>query len=107
MTTVVSRDGTEIAWWTTGDGPPLLLVHGTSGVHDASPRCSRSWNRTERSTPWTGAVRGASGDVPDYDLEREFEDVAAVVDAIAEGSGSPVDVYGHSTAGSAPSARRC
>jgi pimeloyl-ACP methyl ester carboxylesterase len=40
--------------------------------------------------------RGASGDGPDYDLAREFEDVAAVVDAVAAASGSAVDLYGHS-----------
>jgi len=34
-----------------------------------------------------------------YALEREFEDVAAVVDAAAEASGSAVDVYGHSHGG--------
>jgi pimeloyl-ACP methyl ester carboxylesterase len=43
--------------------------------------------------------RGASGDAPDYHLAREFEDVAAVVDAVAEASGSAVDVYGHSFGG--------
>jgi pimeloyl-ACP methyl ester carboxylesterase len=32
-------------------------------------------------------------------VEREYEDVAAVVDAVAETSGSPVDVYGHSHGG--------
>ena len=43
--------------------------------------------------------RGGSGDAPDYELARELEDVAAVIDAIAEASGSPVDVYGHSYGG--------
>jgi pimeloyl-ACP methyl ester carboxylesterase len=43
--------------------------------------------------------RGASGDGPDYALAREFEDVAAVVEAVAENSRSPVDVYGHSHGG--------
>jgi len=40
--------------------------------------------------------RGGSGDAEEYTLEREYEDVAAVVDAVAEASGSAVDVYGHS-----------
>ena len=43
--------------------------------------------------------RGASGDHPEYDVDREFEDIAAVVDAAAEQSGSPVDLYGHSLGG--------
>lgn len=30
VTRVTSRDGTEIAYSTTGEGPPLVLVHGTS-----------------------------------------------------------------------------
>jgi pimeloyl-ACP methyl ester carboxylesterase len=37
--------------------------------------------------------RGGSGDSEYYSIEREFEDVAAVVDSIGE----PVDVLGHST----------
>jgi hypothetical protein len=33
ITRVVSRDGTKIAYWTSGDGPPLVLVHGTTADH--------------------------------------------------------------------------
>jgi pimeloyl-ACP methyl ester carboxylesterase len=36
--------------------------------------------------------RGQSGDAPDYSIEREFEDVAALANSI----GGPVDVFGHS-----------
>jgi pimeloyl-ACP methyl ester carboxylesterase len=43
--------------------------------------------------------RCASGDAPGYRLEREFEDVAAVVEAVAAGAGELVDVYGHSHGG--------
>jgi pimeloyl-ACP methyl ester carboxylesterase len=32
-TSVVSRDGTEIVYWTSGDGPPLVLVHGAPADH--------------------------------------------------------------------------
>jgi len=39
---------------------------------------------------------GASGDSAEYDLEREFEDVAAVVDAVAARTGGTVDLWGHS-----------
>ena len=43
--------------------------------------------------------RGASGDAPRYAIEREFEDVAAVAEALADASGGPVDVLGHSYGG--------
>lgn len=98
-TRVVSRDGTEIAYWTSGEGPPLVLVHGAVADH-------RRWrpllpylepHATVHALDRRG--RGASGDAPGYDLAREFQDVAAVVDAVAEASGSPVDLYGHSFGG--------
>ncbi len=39
---------------------------------------------------------GASGDAPEYAIEREFEDVAAVVDAAAARTSGPVALWGHS-----------
>jgi pimeloyl-ACP methyl ester carboxylesterase len=30
---VSSRDGTKIGYWTAGQGPPLVLVHGLLGDH--------------------------------------------------------------------------
>jgi pimeloyl-ACP methyl ester carboxylesterase len=99
MTRVVSRDGTQIACWTSGVGPPLVLVHGTTADHSR-------WrpllpylepHATVHAIDRRG--RGASGDAPDYEVTREFEDVAAVVDAVAEASGTKVDVLGHSFGG--------
>jgi len=43
--------------------------------------------------------RGASGDAPEDRLEREYQDIAAVVDAVAAASGEQVDVQGHSHGG--------
>ena len=39
---------------------------------------------------------GASGDGPEYTIDRDFEDVAAVVDAVAARTGGPVALWGHS-----------
>ncbi len=99
LTRVVSRDGTEIAYWTSGDGPPLVLVHGTAGVHERFAPLLPYLEPHATLHVMDRRGRGASGDAPDYDLAREFEDVAAVVDAIAKASGSAVDVYGHSYGG--------
>lgn len=92
MRTVTSKDGTPIAWWTSGHGPPLVLVHGTSADHTRwQPILPRLEERfTVHAIDRRG--RGASGDAPGYAIEREFEDVAAVVDAIGE----PAYLLGHS-----------
>jgi pimeloyl-ACP methyl ester carboxylesterase len=92
---VKSRDGSEIAYWTTGDGPPLVVLHGTSADHTRwrplLPYLEPHF--TVHAIDRRG--RGASGDSPHYALEREFEDVAAVVDAVADESGAPVNMYSH------------
>ncbi len=95
MKTVTSADGTEIAVEQTGSGPPLVLVHG--GVCD-----HRFWELSDvratfadYCTVYAMDCRGVgeSGDATEYALEREFEDVAAVVDSIDE----PVTLLGHSS----------
>jgi pimeloyl-ACP methyl ester carboxylesterase len=99
MTHVVSRDGTKIAYWTSGDGPPLLIVHGTSGSHDRFAPLLPHLEPHATVHAMDRRGRGGSGDAPEYELAREFEDVAALVDAIAASSGVKVDVYGHSYGG--------
>ena len=95
MEKVASQDGTTIGYSHIGSGSPLVLVHGTGGA----------------STRWTPILpaleqhfsvcvvdrrgRGASGDGNTYAIEREFEDIAAVVDAMGE----PVNLLGHSFGG--------
>jgi len=96
---VTSRDGTKIAYWTSGEGPPLVLVHGASADHTRWQPLLPYLESHATVHALDRRGRGASGDGPTYDLAREFEDVAAVVDAVAEASGSPVDLYGHSFGG--------
>jgi pimeloyl-ACP methyl ester carboxylesterase len=99
MTRVVSRDGTQIAYRTSGEGPPFVLVHGTTADHERWRPLLPYLEPHATVHAMDRRGRGASGDAPDYDVAREFEDVAAVVDAVAEASGSAVDVLGHSFGG--------
>ena len=94
--TVTSRDGTPIAWWSAGEGPPLVLVHGTTADHTRwAPLLPHlEPHHTVHALDRRG--RGGSGDTPPYDVHREFEDVAAVIEAVADLSQQPVAVYGHS-----------
>jgi pimeloyl-ACP methyl ester carboxylesterase len=96
---VVSRDGTKIAYWTSGKGPPLVVVHGTPADHTRWRPLLPSLEPHVTVHAMDRRGRGASGDAPDYDLAREYEDVAAVLDAVAAASGTPVDLYGHSHGG--------
>jgi pimeloyl-ACP methyl ester carboxylesterase len=92
MGSVASKDGTRIAYARSGNGPPLVVVHGTAADHTrwapVVPALERHF--TVHAVDRRG--RGASGDSADYQLSREFDDVAAVVDSIGE----PVLLLGHS-----------
>ncbi|TMG00876.1 MAG: alpha/beta hydrolase, partial [Chloroflexi bacterium] len=92
MEAVKSRDGTPIAYERAGSGPPLVLVHGSTSDHDTAyryviPMLERYF--TVRALDRRG--RGDSGDGLDYSLERELDDVMAVI----ESAGEPVNLFGH------------
>lgn len=88
----LSPDGTTIGARRTGDGPPLVLVHG--GAADGARWAPIVPQLSERFTVYAvdRRGRGHSGDAQAYSIEREYEDVAAVVDALPE----PAVLLGHS-----------
>jgi pimeloyl-ACP methyl ester carboxylesterase len=96
---VRSADGTSIAVFRSGEGPPLVLVHGTSADHTTfrvvGPLLAR--HLTLHAIDRRG--RGASSDTQPYAIARAFEDVAAVVEAVAIETAGPVAVFGHSYGG--------
>jgi pimeloyl-ACP methyl ester carboxylesterase len=96
---VISRDGTPIAVFSSGEGPPLVLVHGATADHTTWRTAGPLLERGFRLHAIDRRGRGASGDGPAYSIEREFEDLAAVADAAAAEAGEPVDVVGHSYGG--------
>lgn len=89
-----SKDGTLIAYQKRGAGAPLLLVHGTLGS-------SRRWPilaaLEQHFTVYALDRRGygESGDSNSYAVEREFEDIVAVANALGDG----VNLLGHSFGG--------
>lgn len=99
VTHVTSADGTEIACFASGDGPPLVLVHGTTADHVRWATILEYLEPHATVHAIDRRGRGASGDGPAYTVGREYEDVAAVVDHIAATSGQEVDVLGHSHGG--------
>jgi pimeloyl-ACP methyl ester carboxylesterase len=89
---VISADATPIGYRRSGSGTPLVLVHG--GAADGTRWTPVLPALEERFTVYAvdRRGRGLSGDTSDYSIEREFADIAAVVDSI----GGPVDLLGHS-----------
>ena len=96
---VISPDGTPIAVFSSGEGPPLLLVHGATADHTTWRSVGPILGWTFRLHAFDRRGRGASGDGHGYSIEREYEDVAAIADAVADEAGAPVDVLGHSYGG--------
>src|SRR6266513_2482497 len=78
---VISKDGTKIAFDKTGSGPAVILVSGAmvtradgSGLADLLASHFTVYNYDRRG-------RGESGDTKPFAVEREIEDIRAVVDA--------------------------
>jgi pimeloyl-ACP methyl ester carboxylesterase len=92
---VASGDDTPIAVWRSGGGPPLVLVHGSTADHSRWAPVLPALEERFTVSAIDRRGRGRSGDADDYALEREFEDVAAVV----EWAGDGVNVLGHSHGG--------
>lgn len=82
------------------DRPPLLLVHGATADHTTWRAVGPRFALSRRVFAMDRRGRGASGDADAYSIEREFEDVAAVADALAaDAPAQAVDVVGHSYGG--------
>jgi len=92
MATITSQDGTRIAYSRSGSGPPLVLVHGTTADRTRWARLLPELEPHFTVYAIDRRGRGGSGDAAEYDIAREFEDVAAVIEAIGE----PVFLLGHS-----------
>jgi pimeloyl-ACP methyl ester carboxylesterase len=93
---VHSGDGTAIAVWVEGGGPPLVLVHGSVSDHTTLAPLVAELATDLATFAMDRRGFGASGDAPGYAIERDFDDVAGVVDAVAARTGGPVALFGHS-----------
>jgi pimeloyl-ACP methyl ester carboxylesterase len=91
---VVSRDGTRIAYERSGKGPALILVDGAMCYRDSGPMRPLA----ELLPNFTVYIydrrgRGASGNTLPYAVEREVEDI----EALLREAGGTAFVYGISS----------
>jgi pimeloyl-ACP methyl ester carboxylesterase len=95
MGTVTSSDGTAIAYDRSGEGPPVILVDGALCYRAMGPNAPLAALLAERFTVFTydRRGRGDSGDTAPYAVEREVDDLAALIDE----AGGSACVYGISS----------
>ena len=96
MNLVTSKDGTKIAYERTGQGPALILIGGALGDHHFYSPLAHEFAKHFTVYNFDQRGHGQSGDTQPYSVEREVEDV----DALLADAGEQAFVYGHS-AGSA------
>ena len=95
MHTITSRDGTTIAYDREGDGDPLILVGGAFSYRRYPGQVKLAELLSARFTVYSydRRGRGDSGDTAPYAVEREIEDLAAVINA----AGGHAHVWGLSS----------
>jgi pimeloyl-ACP methyl ester carboxylesterase len=93
MDTVTSKDGTTIAFDRLGDGAPVILVSGASVDRQSNAPLAENLAGQFAVFNYDRRGRGASGDTPPYAVEREVEDIDAVIAA----AGGSAHLYGSSS----------
>ena len=89
---ITSRDGTPIAYERSGNGLPLVLIHGAAADHTRWAPVLPELEKHFTLYAIDRRGRGQSGDIEPYRIECEYEDVVAVVNSIP----GPVNLLGHS-----------
>lgn len=96
MKTVTSKDGTTIAFDQSGQGPVVILVDGAlqyrafdQGMAELADLLSKHFAVIH----YDRRGRGDSGDTQTYELEREIEDIEALIDE----AGGSASLYGISS----------
>jgi Alpha/beta hydrolase family len=79
MRTVTSRDGTKISLDILGAGPPVIFVGGALADRSAGAPLATALARNFTVLNYDRRGRGDSGDTPPYAVEREVEDIAALI----------------------------
>jgi pimeloyl-ACP methyl ester carboxylesterase len=91
--TVLSGDGTNIAFDRVGEGPPVVVVDGALCDRAANRPTAEQLAQHFTVINYDRRGRGDSGDTAPYAPEREIEDLEAII----AGAGGIASVYGHSS----------
>ncbi|MBA0125310.1 alpha/beta hydrolase [Haloechinothrix sp. YIM 98757] len=97
LETVTSADGTRIAFERSGDGPPVVILGGGLNEKAMFARLAEALSDQFTVFNYDRRGRGGSGDAQPagWSIEREVEDLAAVVEA----TGGRASVFANCTGG--------
>jgi len=93
--TVRSADEVPIACERSGDGPPLIIVDGAIAYREVGPSGKLAKELSHRFTVYRydRRGRGQSGDAPTYSIQREIDDIQALIEQV----GAPTSLLGLSS----------
>src|ERR1700731_376958 len=93
METVKSTDGTSIGFDRVGEGPAVIIVDGALSTRGGKADLARLLAQRFTVYSYDRRGRGDSGDTQPYAVDREIEDIDALIDA----AGGAAYLYGHSS----------
>ena len=93
MDTVTSADGTTIAFDRYGDGPPVIMAVAAFNTRSATEPLASTLAPQFTVLNYDRRGRGDSGDTVPYAVDREIDDLAALITA----AGGSAAVFGHSS----------
>ena len=93
MRTVLSADGTKIAFDQAGQGPPIILVVGAFNDRSTGAPLAKALESQLTVLNYDRRGRGASGDTQPYAVEREVDDL----DALIREAGGAAHAFGYSS----------
>jgi Alpha/beta hydrolase family len=92
VNTTISSDGTTIAFDRLGDGPAVVIVGAGPTDHTANAPVAQLLADHFTVVNYDRRARGQSGDTHPFSVDREYDDLAAVIDA----AGGSAMLYGTS-----------
>lgn len=90
---VTSQDGTKIAFDRVGHGPPVIIVSGLLCDRSKTQELAEQLAQSFTVINFDRRGRGDSSDTDPYTVEREIEDIAALIKEV----GGTASIYGHSS----------
>jgi pimeloyl-ACP methyl ester carboxylesterase len=93
MHQVTSQDGTRIAYDKVGKGPALVLINGALAGRSSAAELAKLLASDFTVYSYDRRGRGDSADTRPYSVQREVEDLAALIDS----AGGSAHVYGKSS----------